>query len=1071
MKEDETIKEGDGRGWFELTELRKTCRRGKAARKKFAEAVKEKVQKSGIEARMREVEGNLRRMGNDVAGDQIASRAQGWIDEIGERVAEILQSAGKETCGFKESGEGGGGKNQKEKTTWMRPRSKASEEQYKERERLSSLLQQWKEVGGLGADSGQNWVETRVAYRAACRRYARGRHRERVEERGRQCQEVQLDGGSEIDAREAWARLKRLKRGGKESSGLPTMVRDEYGELITDPLEGGHRWTRHRQGLAEQPEGNPNFNPEAVRQTREEEAELAKREEVGRVPSRDGDEWPCPKKEEVKKLLDGLPNGSSAGTDTIPYELLKYSGEAGLSMLTELLGLVWRWEVHPSAWDKAWITPQYKPGKTDKQDPNNYRGITLLNSMTKLFEGWMEQSMRAILDKGKVIAGCQGAHQKGTGCHEMAAALISGVRMRNEEGKTTYVAFVDIKTAFPATFLELTWVKLWKAGVRGRLWRSIRRLFSQAKSRVLHPHVDKDDFFEVPQGLREGSKLSPVLFNVLVNSLEEDLKKAGLGATISRGNGEGELYFGCLQFSDDVALCASSQEELQKMLDFFQNWCADNVVTINHDKTEVLEFFRREEENEGAYSMTGGDNVEHRIKVVQAFKYLGVHVDAKLTMKALRDAIVSNIIRAQKDAGKLGVKHKELELGSRLVAWKALVMPHLTAALAFLPSEQVKTVEPTYFSSICGMFSPDGEVTCIQADLGIATLEELHIQASLRLLGQLQGCPDGRLPAEIHRLACSSGREIAGLEGTCKKALEELDMGERRPRVTRPRNNERCRLGRDAQGRWMGHRQAKSDKLWWKKEVNEILAEQRPDRMERLLTGTTSQGRKMYFNLVGKRGLLRDRPFSPADWLEQEPRGWGRSRLLAHRTQGSDIFDAHAHGGSWEGGRRRWERGLIAYDQRICTAAGCANADGSGWRGDEVHTLLQCRGRENTRGLEVYPPILGNIQVLGPAELLHHQLSHVHIDGVATHASSTTRARRAARDIHLLACALAAALATFPGPGDLALAALFAERVHGLEILLLLMDWKGVGCGQEEGHPVCAVVSGSLTCENKSCWR
>lgn len=569
--------------------------------------------------------------------------------------------------------------------------------------------------------------------------------------------------------------------------------------------------------------------------------------------------------------------------------------------------------------------------------------------MTKLFEGWMEQSMRAILEEGKVIAGCQGAHQKGTGCHEMAAALISGVRMRSEEGKATYVAFVDIKTAFPATFLELTWVKLWKAGVRGRLWRSIRRLFSQAKSRVLHPHVDKDDFFEVPQGLREGSKLSPVLFNVLVNSLEEELKKAGLGATISRGVGEGELYFGCLQFSDDVALCASSQEELQRMLDFFQSWCADNVVTINHAKTEVIEFFRSEEESEGVYSMTGGDNEEHHIKVVQAFKYLGVHVDEKLTMKALRDAIVSNVIRAQRDAGKLGVKHKELELGSRLVAWRTLVMPHLTASLAFLPMEQVKSLEPTYFSSICEMFAPNGEVTCIQAELGIATLEELHIQASLRLLGQLQGCPDGRLPASVHQLACSERRVATGLEGTCKKALEELGMGSMWPEVTRSREGESCRIGRDAQGRALGHRQTKSDKLWWKKEVNEILADRRPDRMNKLLTGTTSQGRKTYYRLLGKRGLLRDKPFSPADWLEQEPRGWGRSRLLAHRTQGSDIFDTHSHGGSWEGGRRRWERGLIAYDQRVCTAAGCADANGNGWRGDETHTLLQCRGREEAR--------------------------------------------------------------------------------------------------------------------------
>jgi hypothetical protein len=41
-----------------------------------------------------------------------------------------------------------------------------------------------------------------------------------------------------------------------------------------------------------------------------------------------------------------------------------------------------------------------------------------------------------------------------------------------------------------------------------------------------------DEYFEVPQGLREGSRMSPRLFNVLVNNLAGELEEAGPGVVL-----------------------------------------------------------------------------------------------------------------------------------------------------------------------------------------------------------------------------------------------------------------------------------------------------------------------------------------------------------------------------------------------------------------------------------------------------------------------------------------------------------------------------------------------------------
>jgi hypothetical protein len=52
---------------------------------------------------------------------------------------------------------------------------------------------------------------------------------------------------------------------------------------------------------------------------------------------------------------------------------------------------------------------------------------------------------------------------------------------------------------------------------------------------VAHPDIPPDDFFDIPQGLREGSKLSPLLFNLAVNDMEAELLKQQPGSPSAQG--------------------------------------------------------------------------------------------------------------------------------------------------------------------------------------------------------------------------------------------------------------------------------------------------------------------------------------------------------------------------------------------------------------------------------------------------------------------------------------------------------------------------------------------------------
>ncbi|CAL5222202.1 g4532 [Coccomyxa viridis] len=63
--------------------------------------------------------------------------------------------------------------------------------------------------------------------------------------------------------------------------------------------------------------------------------------------------------------------------------MLKYGGPALLDMLAGLVETLWTTELVPVPWRSGDIVNIFKKG--DKKDPGNYRGITLLNVVGKLY--------------------------------------------------------------------------------------------------------------------------------------------------------------------------------------------------------------------------------------------------------------------------------------------------------------------------------------------------------------------------------------------------------------------------------------------------------------------------------------------------------------------------------------------------------------------------------------------------------------------------------------------------------------------------------------------------------------
>lgn len=86
----------------------------------------------------------------------------------------------------------------------------------------------------------------------------------------------------------------------------------------------------------------------------------------------------------LPKAIDRLPSGKSPGKDGIPAEVIK-SGKSGLlEPLHKLLTQCWIEGCVPQDMNDANIVTLNK-NKGDRSDFNNYRGISLLSIVSKLF--------------------------------------------------------------------------------------------------------------------------------------------------------------------------------------------------------------------------------------------------------------------------------------------------------------------------------------------------------------------------------------------------------------------------------------------------------------------------------------------------------------------------------------------------------------------------------------------------------------------------------------------------------------------------------------------------------------
>ena len=115
--------------------------------------------------------------------------------------------------------------------------------------------------------------------------------------------------------------------------------------------------------------------------------------------------------------------------------------------------------------------------------------------------------------------------------------------------------------------------------VKGSYLSLIKDLYAKSNCAV-KVNGKRTEFFNYTKGVRQGYPLSPLLFNLFVNGVVKHLDKNNSTPLKLDKN------ISCLLYADDLVICSTTRDGLQKSLNtasnFFSKWNLEiNVIKLN----------------------------------------------------------------------------------------------------------------------------------------------------------------------------------------------------------------------------------------------------------------------------------------------------------------------------------------------------------------------------------------------------------------------------------------------------------------------------------------------------------
>ena len=328
--------------------------------------------------------------------------------------------------------------------------------------------------------------------------------------------------------------------------------------------------------------------------------------------------------DKVLKLLTELNSQKATGLDGLPAKFLKDGASTIAKPLSHIINMSITSGQIPKELKCAKIVPIYK--KKLKTDPGNYRPVSILSIISKIFEKVVCEQLSDYLECNNLMYDLQSGFRQNFSTDSCLIHLSDYILNNQDKGEYTGIVVIDLQKAFDTVNHKILLSKLQALGLDQVAIKWFAS-YLEDRQQIVQIGDTHSDSCSIKCGVPQRSILGPLLFLIYVNDM-----RAAVSCRL-------------LLYADDSALLTSGKDVseiegvLSRELESLSEWLEENRLSLHLGKTQSILFGskKRLRTSNKLHVVCNGSDIEPDVEVT----YLGVNLDQSLSGSSIVNKIVT----------------------------------------------------------------------------------------------------------------------------------------------------------------------------------------------------------------------------------------------------------------------------------------------------------------------------------------------------------------------------------------------------------------------------------------------
>ena len=313
--------------------------------------------------------------------------------------------------------------------------------------------------------------------------------------------------------------------------------------------------------------------------------------------------------EQIITFIDEIDSNKSSSGE-IPAKIIKMAKEEVSQPITNCINDSIISDIFPRELILADIVPTFK--KEDQNDKANYRPISLLPLISKLYEKVLYQQIEDFANN--ILSPKLCGFRKGHSTQHALLNLLKNWQKCLDKPGVVGTVLMDLSKAYDCLHHDLLLAKLSAYGFDSSAITLIANYLSNRYQRIKIGSTFSS-YLEILRGVPQGSILGPILFNLFINDLMFFIQETEV-----------------CNFADDTTIysCSSNYEEATQKLSadthLVLNWFRINSMVANPSKFQIMFLGSNIDNNEITFMVE-----DKKVRSKTEVKLLGITIEDKLS--------------------------------------------------------------------------------------------------------------------------------------------------------------------------------------------------------------------------------------------------------------------------------------------------------------------------------------------------------------------------------------------------------------------------------------------------------